>query len=332
MKGKWCLGLLALILALALSGAVAQAAVLLKAEHDEPVGSITDKVMKAMASKVEGATEGRVKMQVFPGCQLSGGKIKTMIQNTILGSTSLSMVSAATYTSWDMNVAVCNLPFLVQNYDGFEKLRHVEPFRALLKDWEGKGLKGIDYWSRCLRQVVNTKRPIRTPDDIKGLRFRVMETPLYVSIFKSMSAEPIGMPFGEIFTALKLGTIDGAERPTEFLITEKWWDLAKYVSFWDYTGDMLIVVANLKTYNKLTKEDQAALEKLIKEAGDAKYQAEKKMQEEAIKMLREKGMTVDILNPEQKAMFKEKMTGVWKEYEPKFKAGLLDNVVKALEK
>src|SRR4030042_768674 len=112
------------------------APIILKAEHDEPAGSITDRILNDVAKKVPESTNGRVTMQVFPGCQLSGGKIKTMIQNTGLGSTHLAFTSAATFTAWDMNVAVCNLPFLVENYDAYEKLRNVQPMRELLGKWD----------------------------------------------------------------------------------------------------------------------------------------------------------------------------------------------------
>jgi tripartite ATP-independent transporter DctP family solute receptor len=315
-----------------LSALIANAApVILKAEHDEPAGSITDRILNDMAKKVPQITNGRVEMQVFPGCQLSGGKIKTMIQNTSLGSTHLAFTSAATFTAWDINIAVCNLPFLVENYDAYEKLRKVKPMVELLGKWEKIGIKGIDYWSRCLRQFVNTKRPITTPNDMKGMRFRVMETPLMVSIFKSLGAHPIGMPFGEIFSALQLGTIDGAERPTEFLLTEKWWDLAKYVTMSDYTGDLLIVQANLKFFKNLEKKDQENLIKFIKEGGDKKYRAEKAMQEKAVGTLKEKGMTVSFLTKEQANLFREKTKPVWGEYEPKFDKGLIDRVVKGLK-
>jgi len=308
------------------------ASIVLKAEHDEPAGSITDRLLKDMAKKVSQNTNGRVEMQVYPGCQLSGGKIKTMIQNTSLGSTHVAWVSAATFTAWDIDVGVCNLPFLVSNYDEYEKLRHTKPMRDLFKKWEKIGIKGVDYWSRALRQIVNTKRPILKPEDIKGLRIRVMETPLMVSIFKAMGAHPIGMPFGEIFSALQLGTIDGAERPTEFLITEKWWDLAKYVTMWDYTGDLLIVQANLKTFNSLEKKDQDEITKLIKEYGDLKYKEEKKMQEEAIEILKKRGMTVSFLEKEQQERFRKITRPVWDEYEPKFTKGLISEVVTALKK
>jgi tripartite ATP-independent transporter DctP family solute receptor len=322
-----------LIAFLFLSSIIANAApIILKAEHDEPAGSITDRLLKDMAKKVPQTTSGRVEMQVYPGCQLSGGKIKTMIQNTSLGSTHVSWVSAATFTAWDVDVGICNLPFLVKNYDEYEKLRHTKPMQDLLGRWDKIGIKGIDYWSRALRQVVNNKRPILTPNDIKGLRFRVMETPLMVSIFKAMGAHPIGMPFGEIFSALQLGTIDGAERPTEFLLTEKWWDLAKYVTMWDYTGDLLIVQGHLKTFNSLGKKDQQELIKLVKEYGDLKYKEEKKMQQEAIEILKKRGMTVSFLEKDQQTMFQKITRPVWDEYEPKFKKGLINEVVTALKK
>jgi TRAP-type C4-dicarboxylate transport system substrate-binding protein len=166
---------------------------------------------------------------------------------------------------------------------------------------------------------------------MKELRFRVMETPLMVSIFESLGAHPIGMPFGEIFSALQLGTIDGAERPTEFLLTEKWWDLAKYVTMCDYTGDLLIVQANLKFFNGLNKGDQKNLIKLIKEGGDKKYQAEKEMQEKAVETLKQRGMTVTFLTAEQKNLFRNKTQKVWTEYNPKFEKGLIDRVIKGLK-
>ncbi|OGP61872.1 MAG: hypothetical protein A2169_00335 [Deltaproteobacteria bacterium RBG_13_47_9] len=307
------------------------APIILKAEHDEPAGSITDRILNDVAKKVPESTNGRVTMQVFPGCQLSGGKIKTMIQNTGLGSTHLAFTSGATFTAWDINVGVANLPFLADSFDQYEKIRNIPAMKELLGRWEKTGIKGIDYWNRCLRQLVNTKHPIRTPDDMKGMRFRVMETPLMVSIFEAMGAHPIGMPFGEIFSALQLGTIDGAERPTEFLLTESWWDLAKYVSMCDYVGDPLIVQANLKFWNSLDKKDQEALTKLIKEGGDQKFKMEKAMQEKAVETMKQKGMTVTFMTAEQKNVFRSKTQKVWAEYEQKFEKGLIDKVVKGLK-
>jgi TRAP-type transport system periplasmic protein len=317
---------------LLLSAVFANAApIILKAEHDEPAGSITDRVANDMAKKVPGITNGRVTMQVFPGCQLSGGKIKTMIQNTGMGSTHLAFTSAATFTAWEINVGVSNLPFLVDNFDQYEKIRKVPAMIELLGRWDKQGIKGIDYWNRCLRQLVNTKHPIKTPDDMKGLRFRVMETPLMVSIFESLGAHPIGMPFGEIFSALQLGTIDGAERPTEFLLTESWWDLAKYVTMCDYVGDPLIVQANLKFFNGLTDADQKSITKLIKEGGDQKFKMEKAMQEKAVDTLKQKGMTVTFMTAEEKKVFRAKTQQVWTEYSAKFEKGLIDKVVKGLQ-
>lgn len=292
------------------------AKITLKVEHDEPTSSITHRVLEDMAKEVAKASGGEVELGIYPSCSLSGGSIKTMIANTQLGSTDIAYIATSIYApSLDPTLGVFHLPFMFKDINAMEKVaRKSDLAKRLFAKQEAKNLHVIDSWSRNLRQFVNKKKSVSAPADMKGITFRVPGNELWVDAVKALGANVVSMPFAEVPVALQTGAVDGAERPTEFLVSEEWWTMAKYVTLANYTGDVLMIGANKATWESLPKNIQDLLIKAIVKYGDRKLEEEIAFQNKAAETLRGKGMDVTILDDEQSRMFREKMKPVWEKH------------------
>lgn len=328
-RSLWALVLAVAITVGTLRGAGAQQAITIRAEHDENTASITHRLVVEMAGEIARETNGRVKIDVHPGASLSGGKIPTMIQNVQAGNEELAFIATSIYTNIDPRVGVFSLPFLTGGIDDLERVaRKSELARRLFAEQESRNLKVVDAWSRALRQVVNNRREIRTPEDARGLKFRVPEIKLWVDAFKAMGAVPVPMPFSEIPTAMQLGTIQGAERPSEFLLSEKWWEMAKFATMMNYTGDVIMVAFNQKFWHGLDAATQKLLTAKIQAYGDKKLAEEKATEQKVIATLKENGVKVTMLTPEQVEVFRVIMKPVWEENSRKIGKELIEQAVK----
>lgn len=302
------------------------------AEHDEPSGSTIDQLLHDMAKELAEKTDGRIELVPNAAASLSGGNIRTMIQNAQSGAVQMSMIATSIYTSFDPRMNVFSLPFLVANIDKLEELgRNSDLAKELYADQSERGLHIADAWTRALRQIVNNEREVKTVDDLEGLRFRVPEIELWADAFRAAGASPIAMPFSEIPVAMETNAIDGAERPTAFLESEQWWTMADYVTMANYTGDLVMVAFNQTFWEGLSKEDQELLTSMVRKYGDMNHQREKKGEEEVIATLKEHGMTVTQLTEESQAGFQEVMKDVWASYEDEIGEDVVERAVEVVQ-
>jgi len=311
--------------------ASAESEIVLKIEHNDKVDSNSDRMIKEFAAEVYKKTDGRVKIEIFPYCSLSGGSAMTSYQNVQIGAVDGALMYTSLLSAWDYSLQVLSLPFIFSGIDDLEKVRHSNVFKKMLSNLELLNLKGIDGWSGCLRQMVNNVREIRTPKDLKGLKIRVPENELWVSCFKELGAAPIPLPFSEIPTAMQLGTIDGAERPTEHLFVEKWWEMAKYVTFSNYSGDMRVLCFNLQKWQELPEDVKNIIISAANKAGDSHYRIERDGENEVIKKLKEHGMIVTNLSSEEVQQFKDAMKPVWDAYSEKIGLDIINGIKDVLK-
>jgi tripartite ATP-independent transporter DctP family solute receptor len=310
--------------------AFAQSPITLRLSHDEPATMITHSVLTDMAASVEGKTNGAVKISIFPSLQLAGANLKTQFQQNQVGAIDVAITATGILNNWTTHADILSLPFLLGGLEDMKKLVSSDVGEDVKQIVEPLGLHAVDIWARDLRHWVNVKRPIVTPDDIKGLRFRVPETSLWVATFQALGATPTPMSFGEVFTAIQLGTLDGAERPTEFLAGEKWQSIAKYLTMSSYTGDALMPTFNKAKWDSLSPDIQALLVEEFRAAGEKKFERERSMRDTVIETLRSAGMEVNTLTPENREAFKAVVAPVWKEWEPKLPAGWIERAQKAV--
>ncbi|GAI05652.1 unnamed protein product, partial [marine sediment metagenome] len=177
------------------------------------------------AELVKEKTNGEVEIQVFPSSQL--GNQRDLIEGLIFGTLDLTLTSTAVLGNFLPKIAIFDLPFL------FRDVKHA--YKALDsigmeigKELEPKGIKLLAFFENGVRHLTNNVRPVRAPEDMKGLKIRVMEQKIYIEMMKALGANPTPMAFGELFTALQQGTVDGQENPVSHIWTKRFFEVQKY--------------------------------------------------------------------------------------------------------
>jgi tripartite ATP-independent transporter DctP family solute receptor len=238
----------------------------LKAADVHPAGYPTVVAVESMGKKLETATNGRIKMQMFPGSVLGGEK--EMIEQTQVGAINILRTSLGPIGTVTPEVNVFNMPFV------FRSIAHM---RAVIDGPIGQelldkvsaspnkliGLAWMDGGSRSLY----TKKPVRKPEDLKGQKIRMMGNPLFVDTMNAMGGNGISMGYGEVFTALQTGVIDGAENNPPSLYTANHFKAgAKYYTQTNHLIIPEILVMSKVTWDKLSPADQALVKKFAREA------------------------------------------------------------------
>ncbi len=260
--------LLAAALSAALSLALAAPALAqtMKAADVHPAGYPTVVAVESMGKKLDAATSGRIKFQMFPGSVLGGEK--EMIEQTQVGAIQLLRTSLGPVGPVVPEVNVFNMPFVFRNIAhmravidgpiGQELLDKISasPARLVALAW-------MDGGSRSLY----TKKPVRKPEDLKGQKIRMMGNPLFVDTMNAMGGNGISMGYGEVFTALQTGVIDGAENNPPSLYTANHFKAgAKYYTQTNHLIIPEILVMSKVTWDKLSPADQALVKKTAREA------------------------------------------------------------------
>jgi tripartite ATP-independent transporter DctP family solute receptor len=252
--------------ALVLATGAAQAQTVFKAADVHPAGYPTVVAVENMGKKLEAATQGRIKFQMFPGSVL--GAEKEMIEQTQVGAIQVLRTSLGPVGPVVPEVNVFNMPFV------FRDIKHM---RAVIDGPIGQelldkisassarmvGLAWMDGGSRSLY----TKKPVRKPDDLKGQKIRMMGNPLFVDTMNAMGGNGISMGYGEVFTAIQTGVVDGAENNPPSLYTANHFKAgAKYYTQTNHLIIPEILVMSKVAWDKLSPADQAAVKKAAREA------------------------------------------------------------------
>jgi tripartite ATP-independent transporter DctP family solute receptor len=238
----------------------------LKAHDTHPSGYPTVAAVESLGKKLEAATTGRLKVQMFPGAVL--GQEKEAVEQTQLGAIQLARISLGVIGPIVPDVNVFNMPFVFRDVAHMRKVIDGEIGAELLKKVSDSPAKLIGLcWMDGGSRSLYTKKPVRTPADMQGLKVRMMGNPLFVDTLNAMGGNGISMAYGEVFTALQTGVIDGAENnPPSYFTANHYNTPAKFYSLTNHLIIPEILVLSKATWDKMSKEDQALIMKLAREA------------------------------------------------------------------
>ena len=238
----------------------------LKAHDTHPAGYPTVVAVESMGKKLEAATNGRIKVQMFAGAVL--GQEKEAVEQTQLGAIQLARISLGVIGPVVPEVDVFNMPFVFRDIAHMRKVIDGEVGDDLLAKVTASparlvGLGWMDGGSRSLY----TKKPVRSPADLKGQKIRMMGNPVFVDTMNAMGGNGIAMAYGEVFTSLQTGVIDGAENnPPSYFTANHYTTPAKYYSQTNHLIIPEILVMSKVAWDKLNAADQALVKKVAKEA------------------------------------------------------------------
>ena len=279
---------------------------------------------KKFAEIVGEKTDGRIEVKVYPNEQLSGGSQTKGIEMLMSGSTDLTFHSNIIYSVMDERFGVISMPFLISDTAKADELLQGEAGAALNEILLEKNIVGLGYGENGFRQLTNSKKSIESPADMSGMKIRIPGIKMFISLYKALGADPITMNFGEVFTALQQGTIDGQENPTDVISSSKINEVQEYMTVWDYSYDSIILGMNKDKFESFSAEDQQILRDAAKEACEYQRQINREAAAKQTQQFIDGGMTVNTLTPEQKEAFKEAVQPVYTEYEPIMGKELID--------
>ncbi|WP_051261454.1 DctP family TRAP transporter solute-binding subunit [Desulfovibrio inopinatus] len=229
------------------------------AEPVHPYGQGAEKFAQLVAEK----SNGEMEVQVFPSSQLGGQK--DLIEGLIFGTVDMALVGTAVLGQFQPQISIFDLPFLFQDRDhAYISLDTVG--MEIGKDLEPKGIKLLGYMENGIRHVTNNVRPVKTPADMDGLKIRVMTNKTYVEMMKALGASPTPMAFGELYSAMQQGTVDGQENPSAHIWTKRFFEVQKYASKTAHAYSPEPLVISMITWNRLNEKQQAVLTEAAKEA------------------------------------------------------------------
>jgi len=280
--------------------------------------------VKKWMEDVEQKSNGRIKMKMYANESLSNGNQPKGLEAVQNGSTDISLHSTIIYNVLDPKFAAPSLPWLIPSYEQADKAMNGEAGQKLMELVRSKGIEPLAFGESGYRQITNSKRPILTPEDLNGLKIRTPSMEAMVATYKEFGGDPTVMNFSEVFTSLQQGVIDGQENPLPIILNSKLYEVQKYLTVWNYMYDPIVFGVNKKLYDSLDADTQKLLRETAQEA--AKYQIElnRKENEEVLAQLKEKGMEVVELTPEQIKAFQEKVQPVIDKYEGIIGKDLLD--------
>ncbi len=253
----------------------AGAKVQMNIEHNLPKTETWQKGFEFIKAEMQDRFPGQIESTIYPNGQLANNNWATIFEQTQENVVQMACESQVTLASLVPELFSLSTPFM------FEDMQHVLRFMdekpAFVDKWfaklEDKNLKVIAYWPRAPRQLLNSQHPIITPDDIKGMVFRVPAMDLFVTTFQAMGANPVPLPSGEIYTAMQMGTVSGEDNAISTIQSTRTYEQGKYFNVWNYMGDGVLVVVNKDWFDGLSADMQAALLEVGAESTDVVLQA-----------------------------------------------------------
>jgi TRAP-type transport system periplasmic protein len=272
---------------------------------------------------LEERTEGRVTVELFPDSSI--GDDSEMMSALQSGTLAMTFPSTSPATSAVSELAVFDLPFLMPDVEAADRVLDSDLGQELLDEFEGTGMTALVWAENGFRQLTNSQRPVETPDDVAGLNLRVMENPIQVSIWNALGANPQAMAFGEVFSALEQGVVDGQENPWVTNYTSNFGEVQAYGSETRHVYTPFVMLIGEDLYNGLDPAYQELIQEAAEDTRDYQRVLSREMDEWAREQFGELA-EVNVLDEEQLDAFREATEPVYDEWAPQIGEDLVEEV------
>lgn len=265
-----------------------------------------------MKEYIEEQTGGNFKVEIFTGAQI--GNDQEVFEGLKLGVADMLPCGTDIIGNFSKDFGLLSLPYLFDNEAQVEAVVEGEFGQSLLKSLEDIGYVGLGFGNFGFRHTTNSKHPINTVADMKGLKIRTMTTPIHLEVFEAMGANPTPMAFSELFSALQQGVVDGQENPLMNIYANKLNEVQKYLTLDGHVFTFVTFVVSKDWYDKLDPSYQQILNEGVKIASDHMKESCASEDAVALEKMKEGGMEVVELAPEAKDEFREAVKSVSEKY------------------
>jgi tripartite ATP-independent transporter DctP family solute receptor len=309
-----------LALAYASMPAAAQQKTVLKASDVHAAGYPTVVAVENLGKKLEQATSGRVSVQMYPAMQLGGEK--EAIEQAQVGAIAFARVSVGALGPVVDDLNVFNMPYVFRNTAHMQQVIDGPIGQELLDKVtnSGKGLIGLCWMDAGARNFYDTKKPIKTVADLKGLKIRVIGNPIFVDMANAMGGNGVAMGYDQVFSALQTGVVDGAENNPPSYVFDNHYQVAKFYTIDEHLIVPEMLVFSKKAWDGMSKEDQALLLKFAKEAQQEERTLWVAYEQQAMDKAKAAGIQIIQVSDADKKAFQDAVKPVWDKYGPKYAA------------
>jgi tripartite ATP-independent transporter DctP family solute receptor len=240
--------------------------------------------------EVEKLSNGRVRIQIFPSAAL-GGELE-LANQVKTGELDICAVSTPVVASLSAAAQLSELPFFYKNYDIARKVMDGEPGQMALKTLEAQNVKGLAWGEIGFRGLLNSVKQIASADQVRGMKIRVVENPLYVDTWRALGANPVPMSWPEVYTGLQQKTVDGVDTNYAGMIDAKHYEVAKHLALTNHSYTSNIIMMNLAKFDALPDDLKEIFLSAAKAGAAASRAVAKSTDENAVKIMTEHGVAV----------------------------------------
>jgi tripartite ATP-independent transporter DctP family solute receptor len=281
-------------------------------------------------------SSGRINGKMYPGTSLVGGDQTKEFTALRQGVIDMAIGSTINWSPQVRELNLFSMPFLMPDYKAIDALTQGEVGKQLFELLATKDVVPLAWGENGFRELSNSKRPVRTPDDLKGLKLRVVGSPLFNDTFSALGANPTQMSWADAQPALSTGAVDGQENPLHIFLTAKLHTVGqKYLTLWGYVADPLIFVVNKQVWDSWTPDDQKAVREAAEQAAKEQIALARKGlmagDDALLKEIQGQGVTVVQLTPDEKKAFQAATKPVYDKWSKQIGAELVQKAEAAVK-
>lgn len=307
MNRRFTLGLLAAGLSLSLASGVTAQQFTAKIGHLESAAQSRNVYLEKVAALVKERTNGDVEFQIFPQSQL--GNQRQMTEGVQLGTIEATVAPAAFLGGFNPVVSIMDIPYLLPaDEDKAQALREGPFGQALLDSFDDKGVVAVALWPNGRKNFTSNK-PIDDIADFADQKFRVMDSRILIEQFNALGASAIALPFGELYTALQNGVVDGQENPLDTISNMKFYEVQKNLVVSEHGAMEDVVLFNPAWWNSLPENYRTIITDTFNEVVPELRAHKAAAVQKALETIKASGVNVRVAGPEERAAFREKMFG-----------------------
>lgn len=308
--------------------AVAADNIVLKVGHAATASNTGHLAMEFLGKELKEKTKGRVSLEIFPNAQL--GSERELIESIQLGNVDMVFVSSALLGNFNKQFFALDIPFMFKDRAGIYRVLDGSIGQGLLDSLNKVGIQGVGYWENGFRQLTNSKKVIKSPDDLKGMKMRTMENEVHIAAWKAIGSNPAPLAFGELFTALQQGTFDAQEGPINLFYDMKFQEVQKFITKTNHVYSPFVVLMNPAVYKRFSEEDKKIFATAFNNA--KAYQRDLAQKADAKAEAAMPNVTITTLTPQEFAKFSEKMGPIYTQVKKKVGPEIVDKILAEVNK
>jgi tripartite ATP-independent transporter DctP family solute receptor len=256
--------------------------------------------MEYMAERVEEKSDGKLIIKIYPNQQL--GSERELLELVQIGTVDITKVSAANFGMFVPDFRVFELPYLFRDKAHADSVFWGEVGRQILLSGTDRFFRGLTYYDAGLRSFYTKERPVEQPSDLTGLKIRVQESAMAINFIKSLNGSPTPISYGELYTALQSGIVDGAENNPPSFYSSRHYEVTKYYSLTQHTGVPDVLLTSTFVWDKLTEQERQWLQEAADESADHQRIIWQESVKESMEEVEKAG--VEVITPDREPFVK----------------------------